>query len=267
MFWVNGYPSNHISLTDRSFQYGDGCFTTILTCRGELVQWALHRARMEKCLTVLNIPQPDWNQVHDWLSKAALGAPKAGLRLNITRGEGGRGYSSLGISDTNIVISHFDYPEHYTQWARTGIELGISEKRLGINPLLAGHKHNNRLEQILAKQDIDKQGLVDGLVLDISGHVVETTMANLFWLKDGKLYTPSMEKNGVSGVMRQQVIEELTTKAISVEVGHYKLSHLLNADEVFMTNSICCVIPVNKILDKTFEVGALTRDLQEKFSS
>ncbi|MEZ8824996.1 aminodeoxychorismate lyase [Vibrio amylolyticus] len=267
MFWVNGHPSNHISLTDRSFQYGDGCFTTMLTCGSELVQWPLHQARMEKCLTVLGIPQPNWNQVHEWLNKAALNAPKAGLRLNITRGDGGRGYSSSGICDTNIVISHFEYPEHYTQWSQFGIELGVSEKRLGINPLLAGHKHNNRLEQILAKQDIDKQGLVDGLVLDISDHVVETTMANIFWAIDRKLYTSSLRNSGVAGVMRQQVIEELKLKAISLEVGNYPLSHLMSADEVFITNSICCVIPVNKILGKTFEVGALTRELQETFSS
>jgi 4-amino-4-deoxychorismate lyase len=222
---------------------------------------------MAQCLTLLNIPQPDWKQVLDWLTKAALSEPKAGLRLNITRGEGGRGYGSSGISFPNVVISRFNYPEHYIHWTTVGVELGVCEPRLGIIPSLAGHKHNNRLEQVLAKQDIDAQGLVDGVVLDINDCVIETTMANLFWVVGEKLYTPSLENSGVAGVMRRLILQDAREKGLSVEIGAYRLSELLAADEVFMTNSISCVIPINKIQEKTFEVGHITRDFQEKFSS
>ncbi|MGF1720253.1 aminodeoxychorismate lyase [Vibrio kyushuensis] len=267
MFWVNGLPCNTISLTDRSFQYGDGCFTTMLTTHGEIQHWQEHQSRMQRCLELLNIAQPDWKQVHEWLKNAAIHDPKSGLRLNITRGEGGRGYSSLGISEMNVVISDFAYPTHYEQWAEQGIELGMCNRRLGLNPILAGHKHNNRLEQVLAKQDIDEQGLLDGIVLDIHDQIIETTMANLFWVTGDTLYTPSLENSGVSGVMRQLVITCAKKQGIPIKVGQYSLTDLRQADEIFITNSICTVVPIIKINKSTFTIGSNTRNFQENFNS
>ncbi|MCK6262094.1 aminodeoxychorismate lyase [Vibrio sp. ZSDE26] len=267
MFWVNGQPSEAISLTDRSFQYGDGCFTTMLTREGRIENWSAHQSRMERCLTLLNIDQPNWNQVQDWLKKAALTSPKGGLRLNITRGEGGRGYSCYGVSNINIVISHFAYPAQYKTWGEHGIELGVCHYQLGLNPHLAGHKHNNRLEQILAKQDIDSQGFFDGIVTDLQGHIVETTMANIFWIKEGSLYTPSLTNSGVAGVVREALLKKAKEKQLPINMGSFKLPALLNAEEVFITNSICEIVPVTKIKDKLFPVGPATREFQENYSS
>ncbi|GAA5645364.1 aminodeoxychorismate lyase [Vibrio proteolyticus] len=267
MFWVNGRPSNVITITDRSFQYGDGCFTTMLTVGGEIQHWSLHIERMEACLNLLDIPLPDWEQVHLWLQEAALNDERAGLKLHVTRGSGGRGYSPAGMTSPNVTISHFSYPLHYAAFTDTGVQLGVCDRRLGVNPMLAGHKHNNRLEQILLKAEMDQAGYQDGVALDINGHVVETTMANLFWVKGNTLYTPSLDFAGVSGVVRRLVIEKTPSLQLNVVMGEFDLEHLEQAQEVFMTNSILGVAPVTQIGHHYYSIGAITRRFQESLNS
>ncbi len=98
MFWVNGVPQTHVELGDRSFQYGDGGFTTILTQNGELVYWQEHIERMRSCLDALKISSPDWQVVHDWASKAALSDAQAGgVKIHVSRGIGGRGIVLMGL--------------------------------------------------------------------------------------------------------------------------------------------------------------------------
>ena len=163
MFLVNGEWSSVISIADRSFQYGDGCFTTMLTQKDRILHWIEHMERMNSCLDVLNIPRPDWKQVEKWLEQVNTGEDKGGLKLLITRGEGGRGYSPSQVGKPNIVISRFEFPLHYQNWAQVGIELGVCQTPLGHNPLLAGYKHNNRLEQVLLKSEMERQAKVDGV--------------------------------------------------------------------------------------------------------
>ncbi|MGR5235739.1 aminodeoxychorismate lyase [Vibrio alfacsensis] len=266
MFWVNGLPQTHVSLGDRSFQYGDGCFTTILTKKGELVYWTAHIERMEACLKTLQIPFPDWQQVLDWAAQAVLQDESAGIKIHISRGAGGRGYSPNGVDGPIVTISNFAFPAHYSTWQENGVNLGVCETRLGIQPLLAGHKHNNRLEQVLAKGEVDGSEFADAVTLNVQNHVIETTMANLFWVKDNKVFTPELNLSGVAGVMRRKVLEYFNNNKTNVAVNTFALSELLEADEVWMCNSLLGVAPVtsittpeNKIL---FPIGKLTQRLQ-----
>ena len=271
MFWVNGLPQTHISLGDRSFQYGDGCFTTIKTKKGELEHWQAHVERMEACLKTLHIPFPDWSQVFDWAMKAVLNDELAGIKIHISRGTGGRGYSPSGIEGPVVTISNFAFPSHYSSWQENGVPLGVCETRLGIQPLLAGHKHNNRIEQVLAKAEIEGTEFTDAVTLNVQNHVIETTMANLFWVKDKKVYTPDLSLSGVAGVMRRKVLEFLQTNGYPVQVATFELSDLLNADEVLMCNSLLGVAPVSGISTPDnkidFPIGKLTRRLQGNLNS
>ncbi|WP_199454901.1 aminodeoxychorismate lyase [Vibrio owensii] len=271
MFWVNGLPQTHISLGDRSFQYGDGCFTTIKTKKGELEHWQAHVERMEACLKTLHIPFPDWNQVFDWVMKAVLNDELAGIKIHISRGTGGRGYSPSGIEGPVVTISNFAFPSHYSSWQENGVSLGVCRTHLGIQPLLAGHKHNNRIEQVLAKAEIEGTEFTDAVTLNVQNHVIETTMANLFWVKDKKVYTPDLSLSGVAGVMRRKVLEFLQTNGYPVQVATFELSDLLNADEVWMCNSLLGVAPVSGISTPDnkidFPIGKLTRRLQGNLNS
>ncbi len=269
MFWVDGESQQTVALTDRSFQYGDGCFTTMLTLDGEIQYYNDHQQRVDACLAALRITPLDWERVCLWLEKALDSVPEKGLggvKLHVSRGSGGRGYSPMGVLEPVVTISTFAYPSHYLQWQQSGVELGVCQQKLGLSPLLAGHKHNNRLEQILIKAELDEAGLADGIVLDINDQVIETSMANLFWRKGSTIYTPDLSASGVAGVMRKQVILELS-KQKEVVVGRFDLEHLLSSDEVFITNSILSVAPVTKIKETTFEIGHVTRTLQGLLNS
>jgi len=263
MFWVNGQLASTISLADRSFQYGDGCFTTMLTKNGELHNWPLHIERMQACLDLLAIKTPDWCDVKTWLDQAALNDSVAGLKLHISRGVGGRGYNPYGVDSPNVTISHFPYPVHYFEWQQSGVALGVCQRKLGLMPMLAGHKHNNRLEQILLKAELAQSEYPDGVVMDINNRVIETTMANLFWVVDGKIYTPNLASCGVAGVVRKTVIKYAQSMNIDTLVGEYTLSQLKCADEIFMTNSILGVAPVKQIGETILPIGAMTRRIQE----
>ncbi len=267
MHWVNGKPASSVALSDRSFQYGDGCFTTMLTVDGKVQHWPLHLERMEACLTLLGIASPDWQRVLNWLEQAALKENIAGLKLHISRGEGGRGYNPAGANSPVMTITHFRYPTHYPDWQKNGLELGICQQKLGIMPLLAGHKHNNRLEQIILRGEMEQLGLADGVVCDLHDHVIETTMANLFWVKDGTMCTPALTSCGVAGVMRKCVLTHADSVGIATQVDHYPLSCLNAADEVFMTNAILGIAPVRKIADTKYDIGPLTRSFQEILNS
>lgn len=267
MMLLNGVPADSIGLTDRSFQYGDGCFTTMLTRHGVIEHWPMHIERMNACLEVLQIAKPDWTLVHQWLLSVAQPAPKAGLKLHISRGEGGRGYSPTQVTSPNVTISDFNYPAHYEQWRCKGVALGVCDARLGHNPLLAGHKHNNRLEQVMLKAEMEQRGFEDGLALDLDGRVIETTMANLFWVNDQTLYTPDLSRCGVAGVMRRVVLKVAEQQGIPVNVGDYQLSEVMNADEMFIVNSLLGVAPIRQVEQNDFDIGTITTRIQELIAS
>lgn len=267
MILVNGQPSDSVPLNDRSFQYGDGCFTTMRSHSGVIQHWPLHIERMQACLDVLGIKGPDWLQVEQWLNQVMLPDGVAGLKLHISRGSGGRGYSPCGVEGPRVTVSAFAFPPHYANWREQGVELAVCRQSLGLQPLLAGHKHNNRLEQILLKAEADKLGVPDALVLDMRGYLVETTMANLFWVRNGELYTPDLTQCGVAGVMRRLVIQQAAKQDIVLHCGDYRVEQLAEADEVFITNSLLGVAPVCRIAAQCYEPGPITRSFQETYNS
>ncbi|MCG3722896.1 aminodeoxychorismate lyase [Vibrio cincinnatiensis] len=267
MYWHNGQVVDSVSIADRSFQYGDGCFTTILTKYGHIQHWHYHRERMEACLEHLGIIPPDWKPIYDALKDIIAQDDKAGVKLHVSRGCGGRGYSPTQHLQANVTLHPFEYPEHYRQWRISGLSLGVCTQKLGINPLLAGHKHNNRLEQILLKGEMDRVGYPDGVCLDLHDCVVETTMANLFWVKGNTLYTPNLQNAGVEGVARRIILQSASTLGLTVNVGNFPLELLYQADEVFISNALLEVAPIINIASQSYTIGTYARFFQEIFDS
>ena len=267
MVWVNGKVSEHVAVGDRSFQYGDGCFTTILTCHGQIQRWELHLERMRSCIDALGMTQPDWTLIEQWLAMAILPDAKAGLKLHVSRGSGGRGYSPAQVSHPNVTISNFAFPEHYIQWQQSGIKLGICQRKMGLNPLLAGHKHNNRLEQVLLKAEMEQHGFSDGICVDLRDYIVETTMANVFWFSNGQLFTPDLTMAGVAGTARKTVLELCSKLEVDAHIGHHTLQDIKHAEEVFVSNAIMGIVPVCQIGEQEYSIGNQTRRLQENFHS
>ena len=148
---VNGQKSQLISVKDRGLAYGDGIFTTAKISHGKVLLFDEHFARLKEGCLKLGLLLPDFANLAHEVSEQAEAYDIAVLKIMITSGEGGRGYSRQGIEKANTIIQISPFPEHYGTWQSKGIRLGISQQLLGINPLLAGIKHLNRLEQVMIR--------------------------------------------------------------------------------------------------------------------
>ncbi|EAR55176.1 4-amino-4-deoxychorismate lyase [Photobacterium sp. SKA34] len=252
MGFINSQKQGELAITDRATQYGDGCFSTIGVKQGKLLLWSLHVERLQQTLRRLAINEPNWDQVFLQAEQsAATFTDRGGVKILISRGCGGRGYSSTGCDDTTVIFSTFNWPAHYEQWQKEGILLGVCQQQLGYSPMLAGMKHLNRLEQVLLKQEVEHKQWLDAVVLNTNNHVIETTASNIFWRKGNIVYTPDLTGSGVEGVMRRHVITLLSTLPYTLELGNYSLPDLLCADEVFITNALMELVPI-KVIDSTY---------------
>ncbi|MFV0575167.1 MAG: aminodeoxychorismate lyase [Vibrio sp.] len=281
MIFVNGQPQNHVSIADRSFQYGDGCFTTILVKQGQPQSLSLHQQRIEETCQRLAIALPSWEQIEKWIQQTIQQnnhqhTSLSGVKVHISRGEGGRGYSPLGVTQTLVTTTAFAYPQHYDAWQQDGIKVDFSSVQLGYNPLLAGLKHNNRLEQVLIKKALENQSLAihdndtipvdDVIVCDYHGNLVEMCASNLFWFKGNELFTPNLDQSGVRGTKRQEVLQYAEQQNIKINVGSFQPQTLFESDEIFITNALHGIVPVIKIANTEFKIGTKTRVIQEKLN-
>jgi 4-amino-4-deoxychorismate lyase len=237
---INGHKTTSLSITDRAFAYGDGLFTTAKISAGKVELLSEHINRLRTGSEKLGLIDCDFNALRTELELLAQQYALAVLKVVISAGSGGRGYSRIGAEQPTVVISVFDFPEHYLAWQKQGISLGISEQRLGLNPMLGGIKHLNRLEQVLLRRELDKTDFDDLLVRNVNDNVIETTCANIFWLKDDILFTSKIEYSGVAGLMRAAILAKYPQTTIKKAT----LAELLSAQEIFICNSVMGIVPV-----------------------
>ncbi|WP_434355408.1 aminodeoxychorismate lyase [Parasalinivibrio latis] len=236
-----------LSVSDRGVNYGDGCFTTMLVENGQINLFKRHQDRMTDSLDVLAIPNVDVRGLFQHLHRSiAAVSGKQVLKLVITRGSGGRGYSPEGCECPTIIVSQSAWPVHYEDWQKNGIELGLCPFQLGWS-VLAGIKHLNRLEQVMVKNAIKGMAEQDAIVTDLEGNVVETSASNIFWRKENTVYTPELSKAGVKGVMRAEVISILDRLGYEVKEVLCPVEVIYGADEVFITNALMERVPVNRL--------------------
>jgi len=237
---INGKKTCEISSNDRGLAYGDGLFTTAKVINGKIELLSQHIDRLVNGCKRINILNVDFNALETELITITKTYDLAVLKVIVTAGEGGRGYSRSSIGQPNIIIKISEFPIKYNQWQSRGITLAEANTSLGINPLLAGLKHLNRLEQVLIRAELDKTTFDDLLVFDIDGHVIETSCANVFWFKDNELLTPKLTRSGVAGILRDQILQKYPkTKIIQA-----KHTDLENIQAMFITNSIMGIVPV-----------------------
>jgi len=247
---VNGKKVNKISINDRGLAYGDGIFTTAKIANGEVKLFKQHIERLKSGCNLLKISGVDYNALSLHLIDIAKSYELAVLKIVITSGEGGRGYSRVGVGQPNIIIKVSEFPAKYTQWKNSGISLGDASIQLGINPMFAGLKHLNRLEQVLIRDELDQTSFDDLLVLNIHKHIIETTCANVFWFKGDELYTPEISDSGVAGIFRA----ELLRKKPTIHIVKENRLEILNADAIFITNSIMEIVPIINYAQRDFSL-------------
>lgn len=244
---VNGLPASKIDIADRAIQYGDGCFTTMVVRHGEIELWSAHLERLKHCCERLYIPFIDWDELTQSVLNCAGSETLAVLKVLISRGSGGRGYSPIGAVHPVYMITRHAMPIQYDNWQEMGIELNVSNITLAKQPLLAGLKHLNRLEQVFIKRELALDAFHDCIVLDTDDIIVESSVGNLFWFNENAWFTPSLNFSGVEGVMRNHVIDYFALNGIIIHQCREGLSTLQSASEVFVCNSLMGVVPVNAI--------------------
>ena len=262
MMLVNGECKEHIPISDRGFQYGDGLFETIEVTNGQAVFLDRHLDRLNAGCRRLYIPFPGSKLLNLEVEKLSQHSSKAVLKLILTRGSGGRGYRQPDVIQPTRVLSLYPFPDYPDSYKEQGIVARFCDTRLGLNPALAGIKHLNRLEQILARAEWTDPGIQEGIMLDINDYVIEGTMTNLFFIKNNTLYTSSLVQSGVAGIMRSIIMTISSGHGLSVIEHTFTKDELLLADEVFVCNSIIGIWPIKQIATANFPVGLITRQIQ-----
>ena len=262
MTLINGENASQVAISDRGFQYGDGLFETIEVLNGRLILIEQHLQRLTLGCEKLLIPAPDKQLLLNEASALTQKSHHGVLKIIITRGSGGRGYKAPDIIQPTRVLSLHPYPDYLPSFQKEGIVARFCQHRLGLNPILAGLKTLNRLEQVLARTEWSSTDIQEGIMLDLNGHVIEGTMSNVFFVKNAILYTPSLTQAGIAGIMRDFVLRAASEQGIKIECGLFTPEQLLAADEIFVTNSIIGIWAVKQLESQPFSVGNITQTLQ-----
>jgi 4-amino-4-deoxychorismate lyase len=262
---VNGVEGGAIAADDRGLQYGDGLFETMAVRDGRIRAFGLHMARLAAGCARLGIPMPPVALIEAECRQVREGLGTGLVKLVVTRGSGPRGYRPPGEpAVTRIVMAS----ALRVDAAADGIVVRVCETRLGANPKLAGIKHLNRLEQVLASAEWQDPGVAEGLMLASDDRVIGATAANLFFVRDGRLHTPEIRDCGVAGVMRQQVLAAARSLGVAAVIDDFRLADLRDADEIFLTNALTGVRPVIELQGHAeWPHGALTRALSARLET
>jgi 4-amino-4-deoxychorismate lyase len=255
---VNGMDDAHIAATDRGLLYGDGLFETIVFVHGTAPLWSRHLQRLARGCESLLLPRPDLDVLKREAAIVVEGMPRVVVRITLTRGSGARGYSLPdNVSPTRIVAA-FEAPFIPMDWYASGIRVRFGELRLSAQPRLAGIKHLNRLEQVLARAEWNDPEIVEALLFDTRDRVVSATAANVFVARGVELSTPAIERCGVAGVAREEILAHFPETEVR-EIGR---EELMEADEIFLSSSVRGILPVRELDGRAFTAGPFARALQ-----
>jgi branched-chain amino acid aminotransferase len=263
-----------VSVFDHGFLYGDGIYETLRAYGGRIFMLQQHLARLQRSghLIGLDLPIPakDWPALlNEAISRNGL--TDAYIRITVSRGEGEIGLDPGLCKRPTVVILALplqSYPPHLIQ---EGVKLIITRIRRNLAAALPPRiKSLNFLNNILAKQEALQSGAFDALMLNVEGHVTECTTSNLFFVRTGRLCTPSIACGILDGITREVVLLLAQEQGIPVEEGAYTVEALRQAEECFLTNTSMEIMPacqIDHLPVGSGRPGPLTIRLQELFRS
>ena len=273
---INGIAADYINIDDRSIHYGDGLFETILCVGNSLYYWQQHFQRLQASAEKLKILCPDERVFLEDIAKLIDSNKPAHknennyvIKIILSRGTGERGYKFNKHIKANRIVLVSDLETEYSSILSNTLlrgELLICDQQVSINEDLAGLKHLNRLENVMARNEWDdKSGkIIDGLMLNADRYVIEGTMSNLFGIKDRELFTPALNRSGVNGVMRDEVINLADKHYLPVSVTDMSIDDLFAMDELFITNSLIGMKQVTKLGDRIYKDQSVSELLFKK---
>jgi len=232
---VNGQATSEVAVQDRGLAYGDGVFRTLRIEAGQPRWWTEQLRKLASDCSRLDLICPSATLLEADLARLSL--PETGvLRITVTRGMGPRGYSGQGCEQSTRIVTV--WPGHSNDVVQPGIQVRVCRLRLGHQPALAGVKHLNRLENVLARREWQDPAVGEGILLDQTGHVISGVMSNLFLWQENRLCTPKLDLCGVAGVARARLMERAEKAGYRVEETVITLADVFAADELMFTNSL-----------------------------
>jgi len=263
---IDGREADAVAADDRGLLYGDGLFETIAVRDGRPCLWNAHLSRLSRGADRLGIPRPDPRGLRVEAKRLLAGVAQGVLRITLTRGRGPRGYRAPDAPVPTRILACHPGPDDDRRGAdpRDGAAITLCRTPLGENPRLAGIKHLNRLEQVLARSEWTDPELLEGLMLDGHGRVVCGTMSNLFLVLDDALVTPPVHRCGVAGTVRGLMLEHAAAEGIGVRVGDVSVSDLFRARGLLLTNTLLGARVVARLGDRRYDPQAAPRPLIER---
>ncbi len=259
---VDGQELSSVPSDDRGLLYGDGVFETIAVYRGQPLLLEAHLARLSAgCKTLGFNSVPAIEDLTRETLAVSEGIERGAAKLIMTRGSGDRGYSFEPGSQPRLIASLAPWPDYRPQ-RQQGMRVGMCTLRLSSQPRLAGIKHLNRLEQVLARGEW-QAGWQEALLQDQRGLIVSGTQSNIFVVIDGVLVTPQIIDCGIAGIMRNAVLTGAGELGITSQQDPLPVDSLDGVEQAFMTNSLLGVAPITDLCGRHLEIGSATRRLQD----
>ena len=248
MILVNGQPADKVDALDRGLAYGDGVFRTLRTQAGRPLWWRDHYAKLAADCAALMLACPGEAVLLAEIGQVAE-AGQGVVKVMLTRGAGARGYAlPPGHAPTRVVLSA-PLPAYAQAGAPDAVTVRWCTLRLARQPRLAGIKHLNRLENVLARAEWDDPAIFEGLLCDDLGAVIGGVMSNLLIMKNGELFTPDLAECGVAGVARTRLLDAASRLGIPTRIGRLSPAAILAADEVMICNSVIGLRRVGRLDD------------------
>ena len=246
---------------DRACQYGDGLFETIAVRSGRPCLWSRHVDRLLAGCDRLGIAPPDPELLFAEAGKLIAGRESAVLKIVISSGPSKRGYARDPQARATRWLSCNDWPGEGPPWAQED-ELLAQEcrTRLGSQPLLAGIKHLNRLEQVLASREL-QSGRQEGVLCNQQGRPVEGIASNILLRFNDHYLTPPLRDAGVAGTVRQLLLDQRELLGLPLHVSDTEMASFYRAEGLFMMNSLRGIQPVAKLGEHAYPLARRPNDL------
>lgn len=244
--WLDGalvdQAEAHIDPDDRGFLLGDGAFETMRFEAGAVQRWSRHRTRLSQALDSLEIACLDWDALEAGSRQLtqALDLDAAVVRLTVSRGPLGGGMVAQSNVTPTVLMTARALPQPPSSLSAQVVD----EARRDARNLSSRHKLTGYADMLGARRAAQRAGADLALVLSSEGHVSSADSANLFWVKDGAVFTPSLRCGCLPGTMRAALIDALRARGVTVEEGAYDVSALNSADWIFVTNAVMGLTPI-----------------------
>lgn len=257
-----------VSVFDHGFLYGDGIYETMRSYNGVVFMLDRHIERLGLSASLIRLAPPEEGFLKSAVYETikSNGLSDAYVRITVSRGKGAIGLDPGLCSRPTFVVIAKEFVEYPPQYYREGTEVMLAKTQRNLVEALDPRiKSLNFLNNILAKAEAIDRGAYEAIMLNKDGFIAEGTVSNVFFVRDGRLCTPSPEAGILEGITREVVIGAAKADGINVVEGLFVPEDVFLAEEVFLTNTTGEIVPVSQLENRTYAVGAMTRHLHDLY--